>query len=691
MLPGRTLPEIFEARSQEAPGRVAIFSGNEQITYGDLNRRADSLAGRLSAMGVGPETLIGLCLERKSDLIVGVLGILKAGAAYVPIDPAYPAKRIEFLCADSSVGVIVAESATADRLQECKAKVVCVDRDLNSAASLPVSQKAREENLAYVIYTSGSTGVPKGVQIEHRHVVRLFEQLQPVVGISENDIWTLFHSISFDFSVWEIWGALLYGGSVVIVPSEMTRSPHEFHALLREKKVTMLSQTPSAFRQLLAADLRLAPSSDFSLRYVILAGEALDVKLLNPWIERYGDERPALMNIYGITETTVHTTYKRMMADNLKHPDVSPIGIPISDLQAHLFDPDGKPVPDGTPGEIYISGAGLARGYLNRPELTAERFLAGPPRVYRTGDRGVRMPNGELAFLGRIDDQIKVRGFRIEPKEIELCLSVHVHVESALVAPHDYGDGDIRLVAYIVPRQGLDGVAVEQMLAELGQRAANELPLHMRPSAYFLVPEIPMTANGKVDREALKQLAAPSQSPAVSAPMTPTEQVVAGMWQDILEKKQIGVKDDFFDLGGTSLALIRIFARVNERFHLALNGSILVEEPTVSRLAHCIDEQLAGAENVSSVAVTPTEQTIVQIWEDILQRKNIGVGDDFFDIGGTSLALIRIFAGVNAHFGLSLNGSILAEEPTVSRLARCVDDELKDKDQEAQIQAVGRN
>jgi acyl carrier protein len=421
-----------------------------------------------------------------------------------------------------------------------------------------------------------------------------------------------------------------------------------------------------------------------------LAGEVLDVKLLEPWIARYGDERPALMNIYGITETTVHTTYKRIVAENLKHPDVSPIGIPISDLQAHLFDPMGKPVPDGTPGEIYISGAGLARGYLNRPELTAERFLAGPPRMYRTGDRGVRMPNGDLAYLGRMDDQIKVRGFRIEPREVELCLSVHPQVESAIVSPHDYGDGDIRLVAYIVPRQGLDGVAAEQMLAELGQRAGRELPLHMRPSAYFLVPEIPMTANGKVDREALKKLAAPSQSAAVSASLTPTEQVVAGIWQDILEKKQIGVKDDFFDLGGTSLALIRIFARVNEQFHLALNGSILVEDPTVSCLAHCIDEQLAGAGKLSA-AVTPTEKTIVQIWEDILQRKNIGVRDDFFDIGGTSLALIRIFAGVNAHFDLSLNGSILAEEPTVSRLAQCVDAELKDKDQEAQIQAVGRN
>lgn len=690
MLPGRTLPEIFEARSQEAQDRVAVFSGNEQITYGDLNRRADSLAGQLAAMGAGPETLIGLCVERKIDLVVGVLGILKAGAAYVPIDPAYPAKRIEFLCADSGAGIIVAESATADRLQGCKAKIVCVDRDLNSASSLPVSQKAREENLAYVIYTSGSTGTPKGVQVEHRQVVRLFEQLQPVFGISENDIWTLFHSISFDFSVWEIWGALLYGGSVVIVPSEMTRSPHEFHVLLREKKVTILNQTPSAFRQLLAAELRLAPSSDFSLRSVILAGETLDVKMLEPWIARYGDKRPDLMNIYGITETTVHTTYKRITAEDLKHPDVSSIGIPISDLQAHLFDPNGKPVPDGTPGEIYVSGAGLARGYLNRPELTAQRFLTGPPRMYRTGDRAVRMSNGELAFLGRIDDQIKVRGFRIEPKEVELCLSVHDQVESAIVAPHDYGDGDIRLVAYIVPRQGLNGVAVEQMLAELGQRAGRELPLHMRPSAYFLVPEIPMTANGKVDREALKKLAVPSQSPAVSALITPTEQVVTGIWQDILEKKQIGVKDDFFDLGGTSLALIRIFARVNEQFHLALNGSILVEEPTVSRLAHCVDEQLAGAGKLS-VAVTPTEQAIVQIWEDILQRKNIGVRDDFFDIGGTSLALIRIFAGVNAHFDLSLNGSILAEEPTVSRLARCVDAELKDKDREAQIQAVGRN
>src|SRR5436309_13301456 len=275
MLPGKTLHEIFEVRANEAPGRVAVFGGGEQITYGDLNLRADRLARKLAAMGAGPDTLIGLCLERKVELIVGMLGILKAGAAYVPIDPAYPAKRIEFLRADSGAEIIVAESATITCLGSSPAKVICLDRDLSSTSepSGPAPEKIGPENLAYVIYTSGSTGTPKGVLVEHRQVVRLLEQTQPEFGFNHHDVWVLFHSISFDFSVWEIWGALLYGGSLLIVPSEMTRSPDEFHALLREKKVTVLNQTPPAFRQLVAADQRLSAPSDFSLRYIIVAGE----------------------------------------------------------------------------------------------------------------------------------------------------------------------------------------------------------------------------------------------------------------------------------------------------------------------------------------------------------------------------------------------------------------------------------
>lgn len=687
MLSGNTLHSIFEARAQEAPGRVAVFCAGEQMTYGELNHRATQLAGKLRGMGIGPDVLVGLCLERKPDLIVGMLAILKAGGAYVPIDPAYPAKRIEFLCEDSQAPVIVAETATLNSLKNCKAKILCIDKEESCGTAAPGCGEGSSEkhNLAYVIYTSGSTGTPKGVLIEHRHVVRLFQQTEGKFGFTHDDVWTMFHSVSFDFSVWEIWGALLYGGTLVIVPSEISRSPEQFHALLRERKVTVLNQTPSAFRQLVAADMRQASPSSFALRYVVFGGEALDLKVLEPWVARYGDYSPALINMYGITETTVHVTYKRLSGEDLNRSDVSPIGTPIPDLQIHLLGNEGEQVPDGIPGEMYVSGPGVARGYLNRPELTAERFVQRDGlRMYRSGDRAVRLPNGEFNYLGRADDQIKVRGFRIEPREVELCLSAYPDVASAIVAAQDYGDGDIRLIAYVVPR---NGTAEEKITADLTQRAAENLPLHMRPSAYFIVPEIPLTAHGKADRAALRELAARQPAAhAASTAMSPTEQAVTAIWEEILQKRGIGTKDDFFDLGGTSLALIRIFARVNDRYKLSLNGSILVEEATISQLASCIDQQLAAQ---SANSRTPTEQAIAQIWEEILQKKNIGTKDDFFDLGGTSLALIRIFSRVNARFNLSLNGSILVEEATVSRLASCVDAELQQHDQ-SQVQVLGR-
>ena len=702
MLSGNTLHSIFEARAQEAPGRVAVVCAGEQMTFGELNRRATQLAGKLRMMGVGPDVLVGLCLERKPDLIVGMLAILKAGGAYVPIDPAYPSKRIVFLCEDSAAPVIVAETATLDSLENCKAKILCIDNQTSDGPQPPsaalknakgitdaapgcAEPSAQKHNLAYVIYTSGSTGTPKGVPVEHRHVIRLFQETEGKFGFAHDDVWTMFHSVSFDFSVWEIWGALLYGGTLVIVPSDIARSPEQFHALLRERKVTVLNQTPSAFRQLVAVDARLASPSSFALRHIIFGGEALDVKLLEPWVARYGDQSPALINMYGITETTVHVTYKRLGREDISRSDVSPIGTPIPDLQIHLLGGEGEPVPDGIPGEMYISGTGVARGYLNRPELTAERFVQrNGIRMYRSGDRAVRLPNGEFNYLGRADDQIKVRGFRIEPREVEHCLSSHSEVASALVAAHDYGDGDIRLIAYVVPR---NGTPPEKITADLAQRAAENLPLHMRPSAYFVVPEIPLTVHGKADRAALHELAARQQLPhSGSAAMSPTERTVASIWEEILQKRGIGTKDDFFDLGGTSLALIRIFARVNDRFKLSLNGSILAEDATISQLASCIDEQLAAQPRNSK---TPTEQAIVQIWEDILQKKNIGTKDDFFDLGGTSLALIRIFSRVNARFNLSLNGSILVEEATVSRLASCVEAELQQHDQ-TQVQVLGR-
>ncbi len=498
----------------------------QTLSYAALDARSDRLAARLASLGVGPDVLVGLCARRSPEAVVGMLGILKAGGAYVPIDPSYPAERIEYLLADCAAPIVVAAKDTAEVIGGRHPTLVWIEGDdvvIDPAAGAPDAAElergglpaAGDGNLAYIIYTSGSTGQPKGVAVEHRNVVRLFEQTEPWFGFDHRDTWALFHSISFDFSVWEIWGALLYGGRLVLLPETTSRSPALLTSLLRSERVTVLNQTPSAFRQLVRvmfdadADADADGTSGLSLRLVIFGGERLEPRLLAPWIDRHGDQRPALVNMYGITETTVHCTYRPITAADLETDAVSPIGVPIPDLRVHLLDGDGKPVPDGAPGEMHIAGGGVARGYLNRPQLTAQRFVPaaelGEERLYRSGDLAVRLPGGELAYLGRVDDQLKIRGYRIEPGEIEQCLSQAPEVGRAVVAPRDFGGGDIRLVAYLLPAHAADtGEQAAMQLATKAERhAVTKLPRHLRPSLYKVVTEIPMTLQGKVDRDAL--------------------------------------------------------------------------------------------------------------------------------------------------------------------------------------------
>jgi amino acid adenylation domain-containing protein len=497
-----------------------VSAPGQTVSYAELDARSDRIARRLAALGTGPDVLVGLCARRSPEAIAGMLGILKAGGAYVPIDPGYPAERISYLLADCAAPIVVATPGTAGVTGGHGATVVCIDggeitinpgpRPPDPGSSAPA---AGPGHLAYVIYTSGSTGAPKGVTVEHRNAVRLFEQTEPWFGFGPDDTWALFHSLSFDFSVWETWGALLYGGRLVLLPETVNRSPARLLSLLSSERVTVLNQTPSAFHQLLTAlpgGEQAGDPTELALRLVIFGGERLEPRMLAPWIERYGDARPALVNMYGITETTVHCTYRPITAADLAGAGASPIGVPLPDLRLYVLDEHGRPVPDGVPGEMYVAGGGVARGYLNRPELTAQRFGPGPAglgedRLYRTGDRVVRLASGEFVYLGRVDDQLKVRGYRIEPGEIEHCLGQLPGVARAVVGPRDFGDGDVRLVAYLLPPPG-PGTS-ERARARLAtvaeQHARASLPRHLRPSVYKVVTEIPVTLQGKVDRDAL--------------------------------------------------------------------------------------------------------------------------------------------------------------------------------------------
>ena len=597
---GKQLHQIFEQKASESPERVAVRAGRQQITYGELNERANTIAARLRELGVRRDVLVGLCVDRSIEMIVGLLGILKAGGAYLPIDPGYPKKRIDFLLADSGTAIVVTVSRVRDCLSGSSAKLVILDDGFRPSAGNghgSLSQgEGTGENLAYVIYTSGSSGTPKGVLIEHSNVVRLFEQTSHWFHFSQRDTWMMFHSISFDFSVWEIWGALLYGGVLVIVPSAVTRSPKQLQELIRREKVTVLCQTPSAFQQFMATDLRNPVASSYPLRLIVFGGEALDLRTLRPWAERYGLQEPTLVNMYGITETTVHVTFKKIGKQDLTQPELSLIGAPIPDLQIHLLSETGQPASDGVSGEIYVSGPGVARGYLNRPELTAQRFVVQPDgiRMYRSGDRATRLPNGDLVYEGRIDDQLKVRGFRVEPREIELCLAEHPAVSSVTVLTRDFGEGDVRLLAFAVAGPGVDltPAMIQQIAADLAGRAASDLPPHMRPYACFVLRELPTTAHGKLDREELARMVTLPEHPgrAPESHRTTTEQAVARIWEEIMQREKIAFEADFFDLGGTSLALMRILVRVNEYFGVNLNGSEMGEQASISRLSACVED-----------------------------------------------------------------------------------------------------
>jgi len=596
---GECLHQLFEQQVERAPDAVAVVYQHEQLSYRELNGRANKLAHYLRGLGVGPEVLVGICLERSVEMVVGLLGVLKAGGAYVPLDPSYPQERLSFMLTDTGAPVLLTQARVVKDLPDHRAEVICLDTDWDEIAQESEENLARgatAENLAYLIFTSGSTGQPKGVLISHYNVTRLFDATQELFNFSDGDVWTLFHSCAFDFSVWELWGALLYGGRLVVVPYLTSRSPEEFYDLLCREQVTILNQTPSAFHQLMHVEQFPGAAKELALRLVIFGGEALEVQSLKPWFDRHGDEHPLLINMYGITETTVHVTYRPLTAADLNAAPRSVTGRPISDLQVYVLDQQRRPVPIGVPGEIYVGGAGLARGYLNCPELTAERFVPDPfrsedgARLYKSGDLARYLPDGDIEYLGRIDHQVKVRGFRIELGEIEAVLSGHQGVHTSVVIAREDAPGDKRLIAYLVVEQGQS-----PSISELRSFLKQKLPEYMVPSAFVMLGEMPLTPNGKVDRRALPE--APNcclkSETGYLAPRTEVEQKIAAVWRETLGVEKVGINDNFFDLGGHSILIVHVHSKLLRALNVDLSIVNMFQYPTISSLAKYLSEELS--------------------------------------------------------------------------------------------------
>jgi amino acid adenylation domain-containing protein len=609
----KCIHELFETQVERTPDAIALAFEDQQLTYHELNNRANQLAHYLQTLGVGPAVLVGICVERSMEMIVGLLGILKAGGAYVPLDPTYPKERLGFMLEDTHVGIVLTDIVSLTSLPPTSARVICLDRDWEEVAREPqvnrISQ-SRADSLAYVIYTSGSTGQPKGVAVSHRAVNRLVMNTD-YAQVTPSQVMAQVSNVSFDAATFEIWGALLNGARLVLIAKDTLLSPRSLLTAVERHRITTLFLTTALFNQM----VEQIPAALGRLRHLLFGGEAVDPRVVKKLLHKGPPRR--LLHVYGPTETTTFASWYLVKAVAADATTV-PIGRPIGGTDIYILDKYLAPVPIGVPGELHIGGDGLARGYLNRPELTREKFIANPfsadptSRLYKTGDVARYLPDGNIEFLGRINDQVKLRGHRIELGEIEMVLGQHRAIQNSVAVVREGTSGDKRLVAYVVARpEGMfDAADVRKYLKQ-------KLPKYMIPSAVVLLDELPLTANGKVDRNVLPapDRDRPELEYVYQAGRTPIEDTLAGIWAEVLKVDKIGIYDNFFDLGGHSLLATQIVSRIRNVFSIELPLRHLFESPTVAEIAVIVTEsqaqpvsEAALARMLSEVEVTTEEE-----------------------------------------------------------------------------------
>jgi amino acid adenylation domain-containing protein len=596
VLPEQTLPELFDAQVKRRPEALALTCDGQTLTYAQVGERANRLANRLRALGVGPQTFVGVFMERSNDLVVAILGVLKAGAAYVPLDPTYPHDRLGFMIADAGVSIVVADTGSLDSLPKAGHGLRCIDLhspEVQSAANEAPDGGPSPAGPAYLIYTSGSTGRPKGVVVSHGNVVRLYSSSREHFRFDERHVWSMFHSYAFDVSVWEMWGAFAHGGRLVVVPNSVARDPEAFHDLLRQEGVSILSQTPSAFHQLMLVD-RARAETHLDLQFIVFAGEELDPRKLRPWAAKYGCAHPLLVNMYGITETTVHSTFRALDEHDVFDGSGSPIGRPLGDLRIYVVDRRGRLAPPGVPGEMYVGGPGLATGYWRRPQLTAERFVPDGhglhvgERLYTSGDMARQLPDGSLEFLGRRDHQVKLRGYRIELGEVEAALGEHPAVADCVAQVREDAPGDRRLVVYVAGSS-----TAPLSTSELREFLQDRLPPYMVPATFVLLDRLPLTPSGKVDRRALPAPSGdrPELTQGYVAPLGETERALAEIWSRVLGITDVGREDDFFALGGDSILSIQVLDGA-KKLGIVFTLQQLFQTPTIAQLARSSERRV---------------------------------------------------------------------------------------------------